>query len=241
MLPVAEIGGGGWTCGARARHHHRGRSRNLGFLALNQTAVCASSSTDVERRQRQQLGRALRAPRRQANSPLTSRRACARGTSSSSRETRRPRGRVCVVRGRRGTTPTAADRTASRWRLAKAPSKQQPSHLAKGWRKEGVFIRHLAHIRTAACDVASSCRAPLRHRRKQLACHKRQPAASTRRTGNVPCKGPTQGSRAASVLRAAREQQERHAPHRTTTATVRVEDDDGSSRAPRGEQSVPHR
>ena len=128
MPPVAETGGGGWTGGARARHHHRERLRNLGFLALNKTATCASSSTDVEGRQRQQLGSALRATSRWRRG--AKRTALAPREGLALEEPRVPRakpadGRVCVVRSQRGTT-TAAAHAACRWRLAKAPSKSSP-------------------------------------------------------------------------------------------------------------------
>ena len=57
MPPIAEIGGGGWSCGARAKHHHRKRLRNPEFLALRTTTygVASSSCRASRRRQRQQL------------------------------------------------------------------------------------------------------------------------------------------------------------------------------------------
>jgi hypothetical protein len=36
MPPTTKIGGGGWSCGARAKHHHRKRLRNPEFFALRQ-------------------------------------------------------------------------------------------------------------------------------------------------------------------------------------------------------------
>ena len=58
-VAVAETGGGGWTSGARARHHYRERLRNLGFFAHSRTAAygVASSCRVSRRRQRQQLAR----------------------------------------------------------------------------------------------------------------------------------------------------------------------------------------
>ena len=100
----------------------------------------------------------------------------------------------------------------------------QPWHLAKGWRKGGPFstvprAHQGGRVRRGVLLPAS-----LRRQRQQLARHKRQPAASTRRTGKVPCKGPAQGSRAAtSNLRAARE-----------AARIPCVTDDGGGRSHRG-------
>ena len=60
MPPIAEIGGGGWTCGARARHHHRERSGNGQVLRAQQDGrvrrgVHHHQLPCVRRRQRQQL------------------------------------------------------------------------------------------------------------------------------------------------------------------------------------------
>ena len=46
MPPTTKIGGGGWSCGARAKHHHRKRLRNPEFFALRTAAYgVASTST----------------------------------------------------------------------------------------------------------------------------------------------------------------------------------------------------
>ena len=102
MCPAAEKSGGGGTCGTRARHHHRERLRNLGFLALNQTAACASSSTDVQRRKRRQLARALHATGRWRRGAKQTALAPREGpTLEEPRVPRgKPDGRVCVVRYR---------------------------------------------------------------------------------------------------------------------------------------------
>ena len=194
ISPVAETGGGGWTCGARARPHYRERLRNLEFLAHIRTAACGVASTcrALLRRQRQQLACAPRATsRRRGGAKQT---ALAPSEGPALEEPRVPRAKyqraVCASsstdeKGRQRQQPARAPRATSRGRLAEALIKQ-PLHLAKGWRKEEPY-RYLAHIRTAALDVASCCRASLRRRRQQRARHS---SGDRRRasghTGHVP-------------------------------------------------------
>ena len=57
MPPTTKIGGGVWSCGARAKHHHRKRLRDPEFLTIRTTTygVASSSCCASQRRQRQQL------------------------------------------------------------------------------------------------------------------------------------------------------------------------------------------
>ena len=138
MPPVAETGGGGgWTCGARARHHHRERLRNLEFFEHSSTAACgvASSCRASRRRQRQQLARRARRaegvlPRRQRSSLRAgARRApfvlCRVPRAHQDGRVRRDVQLPCVT-----TTTTAA---------ARAPHKRQP---AASKRARGACAHH---------------------------------------------------------------------------------------------------
>ena len=137
MPPIAEKGGGGWTCG---RHHHRERLRNDRVLRAPQDdhvrrGVHFHQLPCVRRRQRQQLApRASRWRRGGAKQiALAPREGQAlEERSSSSRLAGRPRTRdqqlPCVRRRQRQRLAPRA----SRWRRGGA--KQKPSHLAKGRR-----------------------------------------------------------------------------------------------------------
>ena len=64
LPPTSKIGGGGWSCGARAKHHHRKRLRNPGFFALRTAAYGVASFGCCALRQRQRQLLALRATSR---------------------------------------------------------------------------------------------------------------------------------------------------------------------------------
>ena len=125
ISPVAETGGGGWTCGARARPHYRERLRNLEFLAHIRTAACGVASTcrALLRRQRQQLACAPRATsRRRGGAKQT---ALAPSEGPALEEPRVPRAKyqraVCASsstdeKGRQRQQPARAPRAMSRWR-----------------------------------------------------------------------------------------------------------------------------
>jgi hypothetical protein len=121
MPPITEIGGGDWSCGARAKHHHRKRLRNPEFLALRTTTygVASSSCRASRRQQRQHLApRASRWRRGGAKQKALAPREgqALEERSSSSRLTRRSRTRdqqlSCVRRRQRQQLAPRA----SRWR-----------------------------------------------------------------------------------------------------------------------------
>ena len=147
------------------------------------------------------------APRRQADSPRTSRWACARGASGSSRETRRPR--VRRPRPTRDNDDSGSSRCeqmapcrgANEAALAPRKGLAQGRTLLYGTSRTSGRPR--STWRPAACVTTT----PIKRNQTAAA---RAPQAATggehTRTGKVPCKGPVQGSRAATPgLRAASE------------------------------------
>ena len=139
MPPIAEKGGGGWTCG---RHHHRERLRHDRVLRAQQDGRVRRGVQHhqlppyVRRRQRQQL--APRATSRWRGGAKQIALAPCGGKAleerpSSSRSAGRPRTRDVQLPYVHTTKMAAAraPRATSRGSLAEAPKKQ-----LKGWRKE---------------------------------------------------------------------------------------------------------
>ena len=231
MPPTTKIGGGGWSCGARAKHHHRKRLRDPEFLTIRTTTygVASSSCRASQRQQRQQL--APRATSRWRGGAKQIALAPREGQaleerSSCSRLTRRPRTRgqqlPCVRRRQRQQLAPRA----SRWRRGGA--KQIALAPREGQALKEDPVRLVGTSRIGA--FASSSRASPRRQRRQLARDRRGEQTSTpgmcsQSTGATSLPPKARGRSRSSTCAASRTNAVRHHDdsgvrrrHTTTTA-----------------------
>ena len=254
MPPTTKIGGGGWSCGARAKHNHRKRLRDPEFFTIRTTTygVASSSCRASQRQQRQQLApRASRwrcgGAKQKTLAPREGQALEERSSSSRSTSWTRTRGQQLPYVRRRQRQQLAP--RASRWRTgaARAPREGQAQQGGPG--KAGGDLAHQGrHERVIARGVQQPCvtttTAAARARQARRANgHFGQVLASVR--GSVPA---AQGPRAVAQP-AVRLKNERRASSRRQRRTSASHDDDGSSRSRsaaelalegRGCTAVPH-
>ena len=236
MPPTTKIGGGGWSCGARAKHHHRKRLRNPEFFALRTTTygVASSSCRASRRRQRQQL--ALRATSRWRGGAKQIALAPREGQaleerSSSSRSTRRPRTRgqqlPCVRRRQRQQLAPRA----SRWRRGGAKQIALAPREGQALEERSSSSRSTRRPRTRGSTAAvrtTTTTAAARAAREQMAPRRRRaesPRTSRRAGARRTCRCCARTSRIGTATYAWR------------PAAVRHHDDNGGSSRATGAES----
>ena len=163
MPPTTKIGGGGWSCGARAKHHHRKRLRDPEFLTIRTTTygVASSSCRASQRRQRQQLApRASRwrcgGAKQKTLAPREGQALEERSSSSRSTSWTRTRGQHLPYVRRRQRQQLAP--RASRWRRGAALAPREGQAQGGGPGKAGGDLAHQGrHERVIARGVQQPC------------------------------------------------------------------------------------
>ena len=238
MPPTTKIGGGGWSCGARAKHHHRKRLRDPEFFTIRTTTygVASSSCRASRRQQRQQLS--LRATSRWRGGAKQIALAPREGQaleerSSCSRLTRRPRTRgqqlPCVRRRQRQQLAPRASRRrrggAEQKALAPREGQAQggPVDVVHGPRASG---RPRTRGVQPPCVITTTTAAARARQARRANEHSGHVLAIDR--GYVPA---AQGPRAVAQLNMRGFKNERRASPRRQRRTSTSLDDDDSSRS----------
>jgi len=186
MPPTTKIGGGVWSCGARAKHHHRKRLRDPEFLTIRTTTygVASSSCCASQRRQRQQLA------------PRASTWRC----KGAKQKTLAPREGQALEERSSSSRSTSWTRTRGQHLpYVRRRERQQLAPRASTWRCKGAKQTALAPREGQALEErSSSSRSPSRPRTRgrQLPCVRRRqrqqlaPRASKWRLGGAKQKQP---------------------------------------------------
>ena len=191
MPPTTKIGGGGWSCGARAKHHHRKRLRDPEFLTIRTTTygVASSSCRASQRRQRQQLApRASRwrcgGAKQKTLAPREGQALEERSSSSRSTSWTRTRGQQLPYVRRRQRQQLAP--RASTWRCGGRQAEDPRTSRRASARGTVEFLaldKLATYAWTTAAVRTTTTTAAARAAREQMAPRRRQQPRTSRRAG----------------------------------------------------------